>query len=51
MGNKISQQHLRVIRMKQLPPVLQKVIFLCYAHSLLIPTFQILLNNVYTEVN
>lgn len=30
MGNKIIQQHLRVIRIKQLPPVLQKNVFSCY---------------------
>lgn len=36
MDNKIIQQHLRVIKIEQLPPVLQKGIFLCYAHLLLI---------------
>lgn len=55
MDNKIIQQHLRVIRIKQLPPFLQKGVFSCYAYLLLIPTFecsfQVLLNTVYPEVN
>lgn len=48
MANKMVQHHLRVIRIKQLPPVLQKGIFLCYAHLLLImfnSHFQMQLSN------
>lgn len=55
MGNKIIQQHFRVIRVKQLPPVLQKGVFSCYTHLLLMPTFecsfQILFIIVYPEEN